>query len=518
MKIFEKLTWLITLLGLIIYGLSFIGYIIPFVNLILFFVAVIVTVNLTWKKLEYGVLIVILELIIGAQGYLFSIAVGNYVLSLRLVLFLIVMIAWLIYAVRQKRLEIADSPFFFPLLALAVIVFAAVGIGYFLGNSLAAVFFDFNGYLYFALALPLFTVCRRPDFGRRLLAVFLGGVLALSLVSLFLFADFYFTKDWARPSLTDSIATESASAEEAAAGKFAFGGIKNRLYDESGKPVEYRWQKDIGLGTISYVSGKFFRVFSSGQIWVLYGFLLATYLIFRRWKKDKTTLYLTIFSFLTMTTLFVSFSRSFWIGAAGGVVLMLFFLPKKRALLITVTLVILFLILAGGAYLAAPTVLQTLSERVSSIFNPADELAGQNRLNLLEPILIKMQNRPLLGHGFGTAVVYESVVPEKQGFIKVFAYEWGYLDQFVKFGLIGLVAYIWLLVKIFRTSRRAIKNNQNQLQNWILVGLLIGLVGMLITHLTSPYLNHPLGIGFVVLVAALSYRFLKTNEQKPTAA
>ena len=515
MKLFDKLTWMLAIAGVVIYGLSFVGYIIPFINLILFFVVIIVAINLTWRKLEFGVLLVIFELILGAKGYLFSVAIGDsFVLSLRLALFLIVMVAWLIYVIRKRRLAIANSPYFYPFVALLVAVLAGIGIGYFTGNPLAAIFFDFNGYLYFALVLPLFEVARNKDFGKRLLAVFLGGVLALSFLSLFLFADFYITKQWARPSLTDSIATESASAEEAAAGKFAFGGIKNRLYDESGKPVEYRWQKDIGLGTISYVSGRFFRVFSSGQIWVLFGFLFAAYLVLRRWQKDRNTLYLAILAVLALATLFVSFSRSLWIGAAGGLIFMLFFLPRKRALVITAAVIVLILALVAGSYFLAPQIYQTLSERVTSIFNPADELASQNRLNLLEPILVKMKNRPLAGHGFGTPVVYESVVPEKQGFIKVFAYEWGYLDQFVKFGLLGLAIYVWLLVKIFLVTKQVIKSDPEQKErNWILIGLIIGLVGMLVTHLTSPYLNHPLGIGFLLLVAAITYRYVKTNDK-----
>ncbi len=514
MTLFSKLTWILALSGGIIYGLSFVGYIIPFVNLILFLVIIAVTLNLTIKNLSYGVLILIFELIIGGKGYLFSVVIGdNFVLSLRLALFLIVMAVWLITAIRNKKLTVLETPYFKPLLALLIITFVGILVGYYTGNPLAAIFFDFNGYLYFALALPLFEVIRTKDFDKKLFAVFVGGVLALSFLSVFLFTDFYFTKDWARPSLTDSIATESATAEEAAAGKFAFGNIQNRWYDESGKPVEYRWQKDIGLGAISYVSGSFFRVFSSSQIWVLFGFLLAAYLALRRFKWDRENKYLIFFALLTFATLFISFSRSFWIGAAGGIILLLFFLPKKRAIFIVIVLAILIFVGLLGTYFVAPATYQTLTSRVTSIFNPSDELASQNRINLLQPILVKMKNKPLIGHGFGTPVIYESVVPEKQGFIKVFAYEWGYLDQIVKFGIVGMAAFIWLLVSIFKTAYRTIKPDpENYQRNWILIGLIVGLGGMLITHLTSPYLNHPLGIGFILVVAAVAWLYLKQNS------
>lgn len=511
MNLFSKLTWWLAGAGLIIYSLSFLGYIFPLIGLILFFIILIVVLNLTLKKLEYGVLIVLFELILGHKGYLFSLDIGGkFVLSLRLAIFLIVMIVWLIAALRQKRFALAKTPYFLPLVAFAAVIIGGIIIGGLNGHDWAASFFDWNGYLYLGIAFPLFEVIRRPDFMKKMLSVLIGGIIAMSLLCLFLFGDFFLTKQWARPDLTSAIMTESATAEEAATGQFAFSGITNRLYDASGKPVEYRWQKDLGLGMISYVGGRFFRVSAAGQTWTLAGFLLALYLLLRRpWRVPEIQALIGLILICGLT-LVISFSRSLWIGAGGGLLAMLFFLPRKKALQFIVVIVALIAIGTAGIYFLSPGTFQTLGDRLVSIINPSQELAGQNRLNLLEPIMVKIKNTPLSGQGFGTPIVYESVVPEKQGFIKVFMYEWGYLDQLVKYGIIGLSVFAWFLVVIFKTAKRAAKNLTSPAQadeKYILIGLLIAVIGLLCTHITSPYLNHPLGLGLILLTAAYAYNY-----------
>lgn len=210
-----------------------------------------------------------------------------------------------------------------------------------------------------------------------------------------------------------------------------------------------------------------------------------------------------------------SFSRSLWVGAGGGLLALLFFLPRKKAVGFLIVWLGVILVATAGSYFLSPPTFQTLRDRVTSIFNPAQELAGQNRLNLLEPILVKIKNKPISGHGFGTPIIYESVVPEKQGFIKVFMYEWGYLDQLVKYGILGLSVFTWLLTVIFITAKRAVvkmtaPNRSNE--KFILIGLIIATIGLLCTHFTSPYLNHPLGIGLILITAVFAFNYANGSD------
>jgi len=68
----------------------------------------------------------------------------------------------------------------------------------------------------------------------------------------------------------------------------------------------------------------------------------------------------------------------------------------------------------------------------------------------------------------------------------------------LKFGLCGLAAYLFLLFKIISFSLKKIKN-----QDYLSVGLGFSLVFLALVHIFTPYLNHPLGIGFLLLSSCL---------------
>ena len=58
-------------------------------------------------------------------------------------------------------------------------------------------------------------------------------------------------------------------------------------------------------------------------------------------------------------------------------------------------------------------------------------------------------------------------------------------------GILGLVAIIGLLISI---GRRILTIEDPERRAWLLAGL----VAVAVVHVTSPYLNHPLGLGFLV--------------------
>jgi hypothetical protein len=57
---------------------------------------------------------------------------------------------------------------------------------------------------------------------------------------------------------------------------------------------------------------------------------------------------------------------------------------------------------------------------------------------------------------------------------------------------------------------------------WLGVGLIASLVMLYVTHIFSPYLNHPLGIGFLLFLVpfmqtkASAFAEAKSVELKPT--
>jgi O-antigen ligase len=143
---------------------------------------------------------------------------------------------------------------------------------------------------------------------------------------------------------------------------------------------------------------------------------------------------------------------------------------------------------------------QDLTDRADA----TSDAAASSRYALLPLLWQKISNNPILGEGFGTTVTYNAKDPRLTnasagglGTYTTYAFEWGWLDVWLKIGLLGLLAYLLLFGKIIQA---AFKKN-----TWLSYGLTAGLLLIIIVSFFSPYTNHPLGIGFLLLTAAAIY-------------
>ena len=141
-----------------------------------------------------------------------------------------------------------------------------------------------------------------------------------------------------------------------------------------------------------------------------------------------------------------------------------------------------------------------ISERAMQI---SGEAGVSSRWALLPELLGEIKKAPLLGAGFGATVSYKSSDPRvleqnPDGIYTTYAFEWGWLDIWLKLGLLGLSAYLALIIMIFVLALDKIK--KQDMAAW---GLILGLIVISVVSFFSPYLNHPLGIGYVILVGFL---------------
>ena len=115
-------------------------------------------------------------------------------------------------------------------------------------------------------------------------------------------------------------------------------------------------------------------------------------------------------------------------------------------------------------------------------------------------MLKSIKEEPLLGHGFGKEITYFTSDPRSKGEYTTFSFEWGWLDQIVKVG-IGLVwiLIIWI-IRIYYLAFQQLKDKPV-----IVLSLMSGLTALVIIHIFSPYLNHPLGLGFLMLTTLIIY-------------
>jgi hypothetical protein len=522
MNLFNK-TFKTTLLFLaLIELLSFLGYYSPIVNKIGFFVILIIALVLALTKLEYGVYLLLAELFVGSKGYLFYFDYGGAIISLRIGLFLVIMGVWLYNQLKNKSLSTKSVPSYYWPIFLAI----AWGMlyGFLRGNSFNNIFFDANAWIYFLVIFPLYASIKTSEQIGNVLQIFLASLVDIIFKSLFVLWIF-----------SHEIIGFSADL--------------------------YRWIRTSGVGEITPVAGNFYRVFFQSQIYALLGFFILLCLWYwqrrtvisnpsllsrtgsaERSEKSNSmlvvldssaspwaTLGMTVLMAFSLLTVIISFSRSFWVALAGGLVLFFVYfifvtkeswlkLLKVAGILLAIAiidLVFLYVFISwprpSGVSLAS-----LLGDRISS-----SEAAGVSRMNQLEPLTRSIIKHPLIGSGFGMTVTYKTLDPRilretPSGIYTTYAFEWGYLDILLKIGLVGLLMYLWLIWNIAKRLILDPSASSGQVLRFkisdsgLYVGFLLGLVALLLVNIFTPYLNHPLGIGFILLASVV----LTINDNK----
>ncbi|HBV33232.1 TPA: hypothetical protein DIC39_02580 [Patescibacteria group bacterium] len=449
-------------------------------------VAVIIVVLfavVAWKNLAWAVVLLITELVVASQGYWFSITVGGTAVSLRLAIFLVIMAAFLAREVAARDFAwLKDKVVRWWLLAGLAIVWGAVW-GW-VNNDFADWFLDLNGYLYIFAFLPLYRY--RHEWMPKLLSVWLPVVLYLSFKTIILFY------------------------------------LYSHFTPEALDPI-YHWIRDTGWGEITYAGGNIFRIFSQSQIYLLIAaaFWAAGLLLYTdtkplayRFKAAHIGVALVV-----MAGLLISLSRSFWLGLVAGIVFAFvigfWYKQTARQKLVNVCVLLVLLVASSGLVLAVShfPLPKPLGDATGFLLERASvgtgEAAGASRLQLLGPLWQSVSKAWLLGSGFGSTVTYKTSDPRvvrgtagASGIRTTYAFEWGYLDTWLKIGLIGLVLYLWWWLGLAYLAFKKIKRQP------LAAAILVSVVAIAATNMTTPYLNHPLGIG------ALSVLLLFTHHEQ----
>jgi len=443
--------------------ISFIGYYIPLVNLVGFFVVALVAIILSCRKLEYGLYILFAELFVGSKGYLFYFDNDKILISIRIALFIIIFGVWLSKFLITRKTQFLKSSLRHYWVALIIFVLWGICRGFLNGNDFSNILLDANAWLFLFLILPFYDSFKDNKKGiNNILQILFAAIIIISvktLTALFVFTNF----GWE-------------------VGSWSFG--------------LYRWIWETGVGEVTLLDNGFYRVFLQSQIWVLTGLFVLMFV-----KTPQRTIP-ALMSILALATILVSLSRSFWVGGVAGLFVILVFLlysKYKSKKIITILAKFLFtgMISFFIVFLISPSFLDAVSGRAKEV---SGEAAVSSRWNLLSPLWSSVSGNWLLGSGFGSTVTYKTEDPrvlEKNpgGEYTTYAFEWGYLDIWLKIGIGGLLVYLLLIGKLFYKGSLKIKGRNFN------IGLLAGLIVLCVVNIFSPYLNHPLGIGYLILLS-----------------
>ncbi|PJE75797.1 hypothetical protein COV04_02535 [Candidatus Uhrbacteria bacterium CG10_big_fil_rev_8_21_14_0_10_48_11] len=451
--------------------LSFFAYFEPSFRTAFFVILFVAYVILALTNYKYAVLVAFAELFVGSHGYLLWLQLGETQVSMRIAFYLLLMAASVLH-VKELRLQLS-KPSGKALLAvmgpLAFFIGLAFVRGVLSGANFGAVFFDANAYLYFALVVPLLVVIADKDFFKDCVHLLFvaAGYLAVKTVLLF----YVFTHS----------------------------------YFQYFVPDIYMWLRDSKIGEFTPLGTGLYRIFIQSQIYLLVVWIYAVLSHVHRpvWHYGKAVLYV---SFLA-AALIVSYSRSFWLGWVGVLMLAVVWLLASRRMVEAIRSVGFSALSVLIGYLVVVAVVAvpfpgtpsgakfSLDERLT-----ASDAAASSRWNELSPLWKQIEKHQFIGNGFGSSVTYISNDPRvreenSSGLYITTAFEWGYLDMWLKLGLLGIASYGLLISCIIYWGY------QKKVTE---LGLLFGVLAVLMVNIGSPYLNHPLGIG-LVLLALLFY-------------
>ncbi len=421
---------------------------------------------ITMRRPTLGFAFLAIEYLIGSKGALLRAG-----LPLRIILFIIFLLGWAVWSWRLQtwRSWKGYLPGRRVYLVLAGVLVYAVALGWWRGQRLF-LWEDANAWGAWVLLLPVLDLAHHETDHLRhdASAAILAALIWLPLKTLGLF--YLFSHGFA----------------------------------VAGDPL-YLWIRRTGVGEITRVAGFIHRIFFQSHIYALFATISALLIS----RKRRLWFFLVT---LSVAELIVSLSRSLLIGlvAGLGVGMVLIFWARRfssppvhfapRFLIHVLSTIVAGCLLVIALVYAPPFRPTSLSDVLRARFD-TNEGAVVSRWQLL-PVLWKgILAHPILGSGFGATVTYQSQDPRvlamTGGVYTTYAFEWGWLEQWFKFGLIGIPLMVWILVRLLRRSW------QSSLPVETRIALVASLVALMVTHFFTPYLNHPLGIFFLVSVEGL---------------
>jgi hypothetical protein len=489
----------------VLHGLAWIAAPHASVSLVLLTIFALALGWLTYTNLTLALMVVLLEIMIGGHGHLFSASFFGVPLSLRMVLFLVFMSVWVMSWVRGVSSPIwstlrTKTPFL--TLFLPILLGGFFG---FLQNGHGAWFDDVNSYATLLYIFPMASIAWTNEKKSLLLHTLAIGAIWVAFTTLALL--FLFTH-----------------------------------LQPSGIWVLYAFVRDARLFEVTLLSGPswlvaffggapwYFRVFSQGQFFVCIFFILWCIARVRGVVSLRKGFFVDV---SCLAIIIASLSRSFWLGlVAAGTVLLGFVLwgilqkewGSKAVLKI---LGYYLMVVPCVAILLWAVIVFPLPQKPdllhSSFYKGQNDntrdLAVSSRWNLLGPLSQSIAEHPVSGSGFGKQITYISDDPRLRainpsGEYTTYRFEWGFHDIWLKMGLPGILAMIAVLIWFFQRAFFAMLNRHAA--SWLAIGVSSAVVFLFVTHIFSPFINHPMGLAFL-LFGAFLIDDIGQNKKKPVS-
>jgi hypothetical protein len=479
-QFFSTTFWQALFTMALLYGLGLLGYYTGLSGPMLAGMAL-SCAYLSYHHLDRALFFVFIELFSNPHGALLVTDVGGFSVSLRMAIFIGVMTGWGIgWALKDYQPKLRDGRAqIFALIALGVALGFVIGA---LSRDPITVFGDGNAYLYLLYLLPVLCV------------------------------------EWTHKHRHDLLQILAAGAMWAAAVSFTILYIFTHFWVALLTPL-YEVVRDLRVAEVTDVGDGVYRVFVQSQMFTaIFGwFVLALA------PLGERKVWFVGLGGIIIAIVLLALSRSFWVGLMPALAFLLFMLYRAHrprikqmahfagwSLLTTVTGIGILFVVAlfpiPDPSLAGGSLMDSLKDRTTQ----TQDAGISSRWKLLPPMLNKIFDSPIVGHGFGATVTFETDDPRVRtinpdGTWTTSSMEWGWLELWIKMGVLGPLGFLYTAYELIR---RLWAYTWTQ-QAWLGLALVTGLIFIFSTHFFSPYLNHPIGLGYLLFLVP----FLPTKRQ-----
>ncbi len=409
--------------------------------------------------------LLIAELLLGGAGIYFQL----FDISIRNILILVYLLLWFgAKLIKREKIAPVKTIFVWPLLVFFAWLAIAAMIGYLGDNGLKFIYQDLSPWLVAWLFFPALEFFKDEAGRERLLAWFKFFLAAEAIWTAFNFLLF-------RAGAT----------------------LLHAAY--------YNWLRDIAAVKMTQVNEFYWRTVFPEQLLVVPLLLIFSALLL---KNKKVWRYWPLVAGALILSL--NISRAYLLGWLIGLLVLKLFSSwrdwRKIFLINMVAFAVFFfsinLISSRGHYLGLNMLglrfLSALAPQLEwlGVTPPEIDVSADIRTALLPPIFAMIKDQPLFGQGLGQGFSYE-----RQGeIITTHIYDWGFLEMWTKWGLVGLCIFLFIIYRLLRALYRQAKAKQAE-PLWS--GLFVVWLALAAINITTSTFFHSLGVTLLIITMAI---------------
>lgn len=402
------------------------------------------------NKLNILAFIIIIELVLGGAGRLFVIGP----ITIRYVLFMLA-ISYFFIKIILNNFKTEKNIFYPPVIFFLFFYLISIMNGIVKGYPLSDIIFSSKGYLYILMLFPFTLFVNKTEKARAIFNIFNRAAVVLAIFSISIFLIFR-----ALPSL--------------------YGVINPILLNLKYGHLSIRY----GLPSVFFKTSPYMAIAFINEMF--------QYVHVIKKRNSRTLLRMLILFLGCLTTM----TMGIWVAVIVGIIIIILLSKgNKKLLAILTTLTIGAIIIFIFSDFVSLALSSRLSRADSSYIIKIDQLYTMLNIWL---------DNFLFGKGFGINVLFINEIATR----KMVKFELFWMELLVNMGLMGFIAYVYIVIKTmfigFKISKHVSFNDSVHIKS-----LITGLVMLCIISSVNPFLNNPIGLGYLIIVMSSINIFYK---------